>query len=144
VSVPVEAVSVLSPALVPSVHDPTVAIPEASVATDWPVTEPPPPVTTKVTVTPAIGSLFWSVTRTDGGGDTAVLASAVNDVLVFATIEVGTGGSTPFSPPQAMHANTTAAAVGLNATRADLAVYPTSGPACATQRVLRAVNKIPR
>jgi hypothetical protein len=121
-----------------------VAIPEESVATDPPVTEPPPPVTTKLTVTPAIGSVFWSVTRTDGGGETVLLASAVSDVLVAATIEVGTGGSTPFPPSHAMQANTTAAMVDLNATRADLAAYPTSGPACATQRVLRAVNKILR
>ena len=118
-SEPAEAVNVFGPAPGPRLHEPTVAIPEASVATDPPVTEPPPLVTTKFTVTPAIGSAFWSVTRTDGAGETALPTAAVRVVVVVATIAVGTGGSTVFPPSQAMHASTTAAAAVLSAIRAD-------------------------
>ena len=108
------AVNVFGPAPGPRVHEPTVAIPEASVATDSPVTEPPPPVTTKFTVTPAIGSAFWSVTSTDGAGETTLLTGPVSDVVVVATTAVGTGGSTVVPPSQAMQASTTAAALDLS------------------------------
>jgi hypothetical protein len=122
VSAPVEALKVFTPALVPSVHEPTAAIPDASVATLAPVTEPPPLVTAKLTVTPAIGAAFWSVTRTDGAGETTLFAALVSEVLVVATIAVGTGGSTHFPPSQAMHASTRAVAIDLNAMRFDFFV----------------------
>ena len=51
------AVSVLAPAVVPSVQLPTVAMPDALVVADAPVTEPPPEATAKVTATPATGLL---------------------------------------------------------------------------------------
>jgi hypothetical protein len=51
-----EALSVFGPAVVPSVHDPTVAMPVESVTIDAPLTAPPPAVTENVTVTPPIGA----------------------------------------------------------------------------------------
>ena len=104
------------------------AIPDELVSTDPPVTEPPPLVTTKLTVTPAIGSAFSSVTRTDGAGVMTLLARPESDVLLVATIAVGIGGSTPLPPSHAMPASTTAAAVDLTATETDFVMKPTSGP----------------
>src|SRR5207244_10043685 len=65
------AVSVLTPAVAPSVHFPKVAIPSAVVVSFAPLTAPPPEVTVKVTAAEATGLLSWSVTRTDGGIGTA-------------------------------------------------------------------------
>lgn len=103
VSAPVEALNVFGPAVVPRIHDPTVAIPEPSVCTDAPVTEPPPPATANVTVTPAAGDPFSSLTITEGDGETAVPATPVSDVLEFAAMVAGADGVTLLSPPHAMH-----------------------------------------
>ena len=79
----------LVPAVVPTVHDVSVATPDASVATvppDAGLVEPPPAVTVKVTATPApTGLLNWSRTMTDGGDPTAEPIVADCDVTLFAT-----------------------------------------------------------
>ena len=66
VSVPLVAVAVFVPTIVPSVQPPTVAIPCAFVICVVPVMLPPPPVTVKVTVTPATGFPAASFTITAG------------------------------------------------------------------------------
>src|SRR5881396_2383946 len=67
------AVSVLLPAVVPSVHDVIVAIPLASVMTAVAgLTVPLPDATAKRTGTPAVGLSNWSRTSTAGGVATAV------------------------------------------------------------------------
>src|SRR5437773_2512618 len=72
-TVPVEAVSVLLPAVVPRVQAVTTAIPLASVDTAVTgLTAPPPVVTANVTATPATGFLNWSRMSTAGGVVTAV------------------------------------------------------------------------
>jgi hypothetical protein len=72
------AVSVLVPAVVPSVHDVTAAMPLPFVVTGVVgVTVPPPDATAKVTATPATGLLNWSRTITEGGVTTAVPTVAV-------------------------------------------------------------------
>ena len=48
----------LSPTASPRVHDPTVAIPEVSVVTVAPETDPPPLTTANVTVAPPSGDPF--------------------------------------------------------------------------------------
>src|SRR5690348_15595680 len=60
------ASSVLAPSDGPSVQLPIVATPDASVTGDAPVTDPPPPVTVKFTVTFATPLLNASTTRTAG------------------------------------------------------------------------------
>src|SRR5439155_1712888 len=78
VSVPDVAVSVFVPAVVPSVHEVTAAIPSAPVVTgDVGVTVPPPDATANVTDTPATGSPFASCTLADAPTATAVPAVAV-------------------------------------------------------------------
>lgn len=77
VSAPADADSVFAPAVVPSVHDPIVAMPLALVVAEAPVTLPFPVATANVTVVPAIGLLFESVTFTDGAVVTAAPAIAV-------------------------------------------------------------------
>src|SRR5213596_4121905 len=75
-AVPV-AVNVFGPAVVPSVHEVTAAIPSAPVVTGVVgVTEPPPDATANVTATPATGFPFASCTITDGPTATAVPAVA--------------------------------------------------------------------
>src|SRR5713101_4063006 len=72
------AVSVFGPAAVPKVHAVTAAMPLALVVTAVVgVTVPPPPVTAKVTATPATGLPLPSLTITDGGMTTAVPTVAV-------------------------------------------------------------------
>src|SRR5688572_26659702 len=72
------AVRVLVPALGPSVHDVTAAIPFASVVTAVVgSTVPPPEATSNMTETPATGLPNWSVTRTEGGIATAVPTGAL-------------------------------------------------------------------
>ena len=71
-SVPLVAVRVFGPAMGPSVHDPTVAMPAVVVVALAPVIDPPPDATANVTATPATGLPLTSVTFTDGGGDTSV------------------------------------------------------------------------
>src|SRR5216117_1220385 len=67
------AVSVLLPAVVPSVHDVIVAIPFASVLTAIAgLTVPPPDATAKRTCTPAVGLSNWSRASTAGAVATAV------------------------------------------------------------------------
>ena len=66
------AVSVLTPAVVPSTHAPTVAIPFASVVAVGPARDPPPVASAKVTVMPAIGFASASLIVTDGAGKTGV------------------------------------------------------------------------
>jgi len=75
---PVEVpVRVFVPAIVPRVHEVTVAMPSLPVVTALVgSTAPPPDVTAKVTDTPGTGLPNWSVTRTDGGVDTAVFTVA--------------------------------------------------------------------
>jgi len=53
VRLPLVAVRVLEPAVVPRVQLPTVAMPEALVVAEPPVSEPPPEPIAKVTPTPA-------------------------------------------------------------------------------------------
>ena len=60
------AVIVLAPWAVPSVQEPTVAIPEELVVAVRPVPEPPPEATANVTLTPDTGLLLASVTSTAG------------------------------------------------------------------------------
>jgi len=76
-SVPDVAVSVLLPAVVPSVQLPTVAIPLASLIWVAPVTLPLPGPGAKVTDTPETGLPNASVTSTDGAIKTALPAGAV-------------------------------------------------------------------
>src|SRR5439155_17726403 len=77
VSVPEVAVSVFGPAVVPSVHEVTAAIPFAPVVTGVVgVTVPPPDATAKVTATPSTGFPFASCTITDGPTATALPAVA--------------------------------------------------------------------
>ena len=72
VSEPEVALKVFAPVVVPNVHEPTVAIPLASVVAVVPVAEPPPDATANVTLTPDTGLPPASVTTTDGGVATAV------------------------------------------------------------------------
>src|SRR5439155_7946909 len=77
VSVPEVAVSVFGPAVVPSVHEVTAAIPLAPVVTGVVgVTEPPPDATANVTLTPPTGLPCASRTITEGATGTAVPAVA--------------------------------------------------------------------
>jgi hypothetical protein len=94
---PLEAVSVLLPAVEPSVQLPTVAIPEAFVACEAPVTEPPPLATANTTITPLTGIPLASVTVTAGATATAVPTVALCPSPADFTIEVGgdAGGATP-------------------------------------------------
>jgi hypothetical protein len=91
-SVPEVALRTFAPVTGPSVHEPTVAMPEASVVTVAPETDPPPLTTSNVTDTPLIGDAFWSFTITEGGGVTAAPATPVTDVAEFAASVVATGG----------------------------------------------------
>jgi hypothetical protein len=71
------AVTVLAPAVVPSVQAPHEAIPEVFVVADAVVIEPPPAVTAKVTTTPGQLLPLASRTRTLGAVATAVPTVAV-------------------------------------------------------------------
>jgi hypothetical protein len=73
------AESVFAPDVVPSVQLVSVAIPLAFVVAAPPTGEtlPPPEATANVTLTPAFGLLFASVTSTDGAVATAVLTVAL-------------------------------------------------------------------
>jgi hypothetical protein len=71
------AVRLLGPAAEPSVHDPTVAIPDAFVVAFGALTEPPPLATANTTATPATAFPFESVTFTEGAIATALPATAV-------------------------------------------------------------------
>ena len=85
-----DASRVLVPALVPSVQLVTRARPLASVPTGVVgATEPPPPVTVNVTVTPGIGLLYWSCTRTTGAIGTGVLTVAAWPSPLSAIIVLG-------------------------------------------------------
>src|SRR5207247_6663943 len=76
-SVPECAVSVFVPAVVPTAHEVTAALPSAPVLTGAVgVTVPPPDATANVTATPATGFPFASCTITDGPTATAVPAVA--------------------------------------------------------------------
>jgi hypothetical protein len=115
-----EALSTFAPAAVPSVHEPTVAIPDASVVTDPLATEPPPLVTAKVTATPGIGAPVWSLTTIDGDGATTLPTPPVRVVTEFAVSDDGTAGPgpdgpPPSPPPQAMLASNTTIADDLAA-----------------------------
>jgi hypothetical protein len=86
------AVSVLAPAVAPSVHDVSVATPNALVATVAGLAglvAPPPDVTANTTFTPATGLPPASVTFTLGGAATAVPAFAVCGVAEFDAMVVG-------------------------------------------------------
>src|SRR5438876_1076563 len=83
------AVSVFVPADVPSVHERSVAMPAPSVGTVVPVAgfvEPPPPVTSNFTPTPATGFPLASRTITDGAVATALPAVALWPLPAFTAI----------------------------------------------------------
>jgi len=101
VSVPDVAFRTFSPVTGPSVHKPTVAMPEASVVTVAPDTDPPPLTTVNVTVARPIGDPFWSVTVTEGGGVTTAPAAPDTEVDEFAASVVATDGSV-LSPLQSV------------------------------------------
>lgn len=92
VSNPEVALRTFAPVTGPSVHEPTVAMPVASVVTVAPEIDPPPLTTAKVTGTPPIGDPFWSFTITEGGGVTGSPATPVTEVEEFAASVVATGG----------------------------------------------------
>ena len=93
VSPAAEAVTVFAQAVVQSVQLPTVAMPVALVRAVAPVSDPPPPVTAKVTGTPATGWFQASVTSTLGAVATAAPAMAVWVSPACATICLA-GGTT--------------------------------------------------
>jgi hypothetical protein len=97
IRLPLEAVSVLAPGVEPSIQLPTLAIPEAFVACEAAVTEPPPLATVNVTITPLTGSPLASVTSTAGATATAVLTVALCPSPADFTIEAGcdAGGGVP-------------------------------------------------
>jgi hypothetical protein len=70
------------------------------VSGDAPVIVPPPDAMLKVTCAPENGLPFWSRMMTDGGGVTAVPATPVMVVAVFAAIVVAAAGSVFPSPLQ--------------------------------------------
>ena len=76
------------------------ATPEEFETTCEPVSEPPPAVTAKSTVTPLIGLPLASVTSTDGGSPTAVPGAAVICVEEFAAMAAADGPGPEESPPQ--------------------------------------------
>jgi hypothetical protein len=78
------AVIVFAPAAAPSVHEPTVAMPEAFVVAVRDVPEPPPDATAKVTDVPETGLPPESVTRTAGAVATADPAVADCALPAFA------------------------------------------------------------
>ena len=82
--------SVLGPAVVPSLQLPTVAIPDAFVVVEPPVMLPPPVPTANVTATPAIGLSPASVTFTDGA--VGSVAPAAADWLSPALTTIFEGG----------------------------------------------------
>jgi hypothetical protein len=109
-SVPEVALSTFAPIVGPSVQEPTLAIPEEFVVAVAPETEPPPLMTENVTVAPASGEPFWSLTTTDGGGETATPATPVSAVAELAASEVGTRTtvgvvSPPLQPTNAKRMN---------------------------------------
>lgn len=83
--------SLCTPPIGPASHEPTVAIPDAFVVVEPPVMEPEPPVTVKVTVTPAMPAPVSSSTFTDGFTANAVLPAAVWLSPAFFWIDVATG-----------------------------------------------------
>jgi hypothetical protein len=95
---PKVALTTLVPVVGPSVHEPTVAIPEAPEVTVAPETDPPPPTTANDTVAPLIGDPFWSFTTTDGAGVTTAPATPVMEIEELAASVVATDGAI-FSPP---------------------------------------------
>jgi len=108
VIVPEVASRTFAPVTGPSVHEPTVAMPEALLVTVACDTDPPPLTTVKVTVAPPIGDPFWSFTTTDGGGATTAPATPVTEVDEFAASVVATEGSSGgpvVSPLQLMEAS---------------------------------------
>ena len=91
-SVPEVALRTFAPVVGPSVHEPTVAMPEVFVVTVSPETDPPPLTTAKVTVAPPSADPLWYFTITEGGGVTAAPATPVIEVAEFAASVVATGG----------------------------------------------------
>src|ERR1041384_3895431 len=88
------AASVFVPAVVPSAHLPTVAMPLALVVADPPVTEPPPEPMAKVTATPATGLFCASRTSAEGATATEVLTVADWPFPLEIVICVGPPGTT--------------------------------------------------
>ena len=82
------AVIVFAPAVVPRVHEPTVAIPDEFVVAVRPVPEPPPVATAKVTEAPVTALPPESVTRTAGAIDTAEPAVADWELPALSAIVV--------------------------------------------------------
>ncbi|MBK8003896.1 MAG: hypothetical protein IPK12_08085 [Gemmatimonadetes bacterium] len=98
-----DAASCTEPAVVGIVQLPTAASPLALVVAADPVTEPLPLATWKLTSTPAIGSPFWSSTRTVGTAATAVptVADWLSPVTLASTAGTGSDGPELSPPPQA-------------------------------------------
>ena len=90
-------VLLLVPAVVPSFQEPTVAMPEALVVWEPPVSEPPPDATAKVTETPETGLPNWSVTSAEGA--VATFVSTVVDWLLppLIAIEFALSAITPIA-----------------------------------------------
>lgn len=126
VNVPTEAFSAFAPTVAPRVQL-TVATPDAFVLADAALTDPPPLNTRKLTTAPDRGAPFWSLTRTEGAGATAVAATPVSVVDENATIVVGTDGSTGFSPLQAMYPSNKTAGATLKELRMDRFTAPAFG-----------------
>jgi hypothetical protein len=107
-SVPEVALRTFAPVVGPSVHEPTVAMPLAFVVAVGPETDPPPLTTVNVTSSPATGEPFWSVTTTDGDGETGAPAVPVIDVEELAASDVATSGTagvlSPLHPTSASRA----------------------------------------
>jgi hypothetical protein len=90
------ALRVFAPGVAPKVQLPTVAIPLASVTTGTAGrTVPAPPVTAKVTVTPATGVPLRSRTSTEGGASTAAFTGALCVITECAAIWPGVGAAVP-------------------------------------------------
>ena len=73
---PLVAVNVFDPAVVPNVQLPTVAMPLAFVVADKSVPDPPPEATANMTETPETGLPFASIIMTLGAVATAEPAAA--------------------------------------------------------------------
>jgi hypothetical protein len=75
--VPTVAERAFAPAVVPSVHEPAVAIPAVLVVAEVPEIVPPPAVTVNTTVAPETAFPFTSFTTTEGATDTPEPATAL-------------------------------------------------------------------
>jgi hypothetical protein len=98
----VAASTLLLPATGPSVHEPTVAMPLASVRTSAPDTVPPPSLTENMTEAPASGLELAPVTRTAGDGETTAPTVPAMVVALTASTRAGCSTVVGLSDPQAL------------------------------------------